>query len=79
MTQTVTIDEASRQLDQLLARLTSHEDEIIIARDGTPVARLTPISAAPTRRVPGCDAGKFVVSSAFFEPLPDEVVDEFYK
>jgi antitoxin (DNA-binding transcriptional repressor) of toxin-antitoxin stability system len=79
MTQTVTVDEVGEQFDQLLAKLTSCEDEIIILRDGIPVARLTPVVARPKRRVPGCDAGNFVVPPAFFTPLPDEIVDEFYK
>jgi prevent-host-death family protein len=76
---TVTIDEASRQFDQLLAKVISGEDEILIARDGTPVARLSAVPAIHARRVPGCDSGRFIVPQEFFDPLPDEVVDAFYR
>ena len=72
MTRTVTIAEASEQIDQLLVNVISGEEEIIIERDGNPVARLISVAALPKQRSPGCDKGKFVVTAAFFEPLPDE-------
>lgn len=54
-------------------------DELIITQDGKPVARLEPIALPVTPRVPGMDAGKFTVPPEFFEPLPPEMEDEFYK
>ncbi len=79
MTRTVTVAEVSEQIDQLLANVISGEEEIVIERDGNPVARLISVATVPKQRIPGCDRGKFVVTAAFFEPLPDEIVDEFYR
>lgn len=65
----VNVHEAKTQLSQLLVRVESGE-EIIIARAGTPVARLVPIQ--PTgKRVLGRLAGQVQVSEDFDAPSPD--------
>ena len=51
----------------------------MIARYGEPVARLVPIRSPSSRRSPGSALGKFEVPPAFFEPLPDELLDAFEK
>ena len=71
----VNIHEAKTQLSRLIAS----GEEIVIARYGEPVARLVPIRSPSSRRIPGSARGKFEVPPAFFEPLPDELLDAFEK
>ncbi len=67
---TVNIHEAKTQLSKLLERVMNGE-QIIIAKAGKPVAILAPISDLPSKRVPGDDAGKVIISPDFDEPLPE--------
>lgn len=71
----VNIHEAKTQLSRLIAS----GEEVVIARYGEPVARLIPIRPLSSRRTPGSAHGKFEVPPAFFEPLPDELLDAFEK
>jgi antitoxin (DNA-binding transcriptional repressor) of toxin-antitoxin stability system len=75
---TVVKDRDSIELSELFARV-SAGDEIIITQDGKPIARVEPITQGMSPRVPGLDAGKFVVPPEFFDPLPDDLLSEFYK
>ena len=68
MKKVVNIHEAKTHLSKLLERIKSGE-EIIIAKAGTPIARLCPL-ATPPKRAPGLLKGK--LSKKFFEPLPEE-------
>lgn len=68
MTIQVNVQEAKTRLSQLLAQ-TERGEDIVIARDGKPIARLVPVQAA-SRRPLGFVAGS--VTDAFFEPLPDD-------
>jgi prevent-host-death family protein len=61
------VQEAKTRLSQLLAEAERGED-VVIARDGTPVARLVPVGPPPQRSV-GFVPG--TVPDAFFEPLPE--------
>lgn len=63
----VNVHEAKTNFSRLLERVRAGE-EIIIARDGVPCARLVPLEQ-PARRSPGLLPGR--VDEAFFEPLPD--------
>lgn len=63
----VNIHEAKTHLSKLLARVRRGE-EVIIASNGEPVARLCPLEAPAPRR-PGLLEGR--VDDAFFEPLPE--------
>ncbi len=67
----VTLDAARKELPQLIARARSGE-EIIIADDSGPVARLAPLLPAKFYRGRGAFKGQFVVGPEFFEPLPDD-------
>ena len=71
---TVTVQEVQNRFTELLARVRGGEaEEVIIAEDGIPVARLTPMTEEPPkRRVPGMDAGKVVIAPDFDAPLPEE-------
>jgi len=67
----VNVHEAKTRLSQLLERANAGE-EIIIAKNGKPYARLCPL-APPRPRRPGLLKGK--VEDSFFDPLPDEELD----
>jgi len=70
MTTTVNIHEAKTNFSKLLQRVLNGE-EVIIARAGKPVAVLSPVASPLTRRIPGNDAGKVIITPAFDEPLPE--------
>ena len=74
----VNIHQAKTHLSRLLERVAMGE-EVIIAKAGTPVARLVPISRKLKKRVLGSAKGEFVVPDDFNAPLPDEIEDLFYK
>ena len=76
MADTVNVYEAKTHLSQLLDRAAAGED-IIIARAGRPVARLTSLPATAPRRQPGAWRGRVNVPDDFDE-LPAEVIDEFH-
>jgi prevent-host-death family protein len=73
---TVNIHEAKTQLSKLIARVEAGE-EIVIARDGSPVARLVAIQQPTAKRIPGRDRGLFSVPRDFDAPLPEETVKDF--
>ncbi len=66
----VNVHEAKTQLSRLLAQVEAGE-EVIIARNGTPVARLVRCKKRGKRN-PGSMAGLFTVPDSFFDPLPEE-------
>lgn len=67
----VNVHEAKTHFSQLLERAHAGE-EIIIAKNGKPYARLVPLRAPEPRR-PGLLTGD--LGSAFLEPLSDEELD----
>lgn len=73
MTIQVNVQEAKTRLSQILAQAESGED-VVIARDGTPVARLVAIGPPPSRPV-GFVPG--VVPESFFEALPSDELDRW--
>ncbi len=74
MSTPVNVHEAKTHFSKLLERVALGE-EIIIARAGEPVAKLS--SLAPRRaRTPGGAEGLRVPDS-FFKPLPDDILDVF--
>ncbi len=74
----VNIHEAKTHLSRLLERVAMGE-EIVIAKAGTPVAKLVPLSTRPKKRILGSAKGEFVVPADFNDPLPKEIEDLFYK
>jgi prevent-host-death family protein len=81
MAVTVTVDEAGRRFEHLLERL-EVEGEVVIERAGKPVARLVPVAEAPAplgERVPGSAVGLITVPPDFDDPLPEEILESFYK
>lgn len=67
----VNIHDAKTHLSKLVERAARGE-EIIIARAGKPVARLTAIKPAKHGRRFGAMKGQATVDERFFEPLPEE-------
>lgn len=74
----VNVHEAKTQLSRLLQRVEQGE-EIVIARGGKPVAKLVAFVEDGKRRFPGSMRGKIVIADDFDEPLPPELLAEFYK
>ena len=73
---TITVQDSEQDLGRLLARVTRGE-EVIIYREGRPVARLVPVARAGTPRSPGSAAGQVVIHVDFDAPLPDDVLGLF--
>lgn len=67
----VNMHAAKTNLSELIRRALGGE-EIVIARDGRPVARLVPVEQDTPRRRFGALEGKLEVTAGFFEPLPAE-------
>jgi prevent-host-death family protein len=74
----VNIHEAKTKFSSLIKRALSGE-EIIIAKDGTPIIKLTPYTAEMPKRIPGLLKGIMYVADDFDDPLPKELLDQFYK
>jgi prevent-host-death family protein len=71
----VNIADAKARLPELVERAARGE-EIVIARNGTPRARLVPLRTQK-RRVPGRGAGKWKVVGDFNAPLPPDLLAAF--
>ncbi len=65
----VNIQDAKAQLSRMVDAAMLGE-EVIIAKAGKPFVRLVPIDAP--RRVAGIAKGHNSLTSAFFDPLPDD-------
>lgn len=66
----VNIHEAKTHLSRLLRKVQDGE-EIVIARDGRPVAKLVPTGATLGPRMPGSAKGRLKIRRDFDAPLPD--------
>lgn len=71
MSAIVNVHEAKTHLSKLLARVAAGE-EIVIARAGTPIAKLVPHVPVQKTRGYGLLKGQFSLPDSFFEPLPEE-------
>lgn len=65
----VNISEAKAKLSSLVARALAGE-EVVIARDNTPLLRLVPIEKERSRRRPGSARGLVEMSPDFDSPVP---------
>jgi len=64
--------EAKTHLSELVERAAKGE-EIVIAKNGVPMAKLVPLEKKP-KRVPGCWEGKVWIADDFDAPLPDDIM-----
>lgn len=71
------VHEAKTHLSHYLAHLEAGET-IVLCRGDEPIAEIRPLSRIDTAPRPfGLARGTFSVPDAFFEPLPDDVVEGF--
>ncbi|MFZ0302111.1 MAG: type II toxin-antitoxin system Phd/YefM family antitoxin [Terracidiphilus sp.] len=73
---TVNIFEAKTQLSKLIDKV-EHGEDVIIARAGKPVARLTGLKPEKKPIIFGLMKGEIWVADDFDAPLPDEILAEF--
>jgi prevent-host-death family protein len=74
---TVNVHEAKTNLSKLLERVEAGRD-VIIARNGRPVARLTSVAAEKPKRVPGLWKD-IEIPDSFFDPMTEDELAEWYK
>jgi prevent-host-death family protein len=71
------VHDAKTHLSRYLTRVEEGET-IVLCRRNQPVAELRPLAKRRTKPRPlGLERGRFIVSEAFFDGLPDELVDAF--
>jgi prevent-host-death family protein len=75
MSRVVNMHEAKTTLSQLVSEVEGGA-EVVLARDGKPVARLVPVQAAKKRKL-GAWKGKVRMARDFDAPLPAEVLAAF--
>jgi prevent-host-death family protein len=78
VTITVNIHAAKTQLSRLLEQVEEGE-EIVIARAGKPIARIVPLVPTRPKRRLGILEGQYTVADNIDDPLPDDLLEEFYK
>ncbi len=72
----VNIHEAKTRLSQLIAEAT-HGTTVVIAKAGTPVVTLVPVTAQIPPRKPGYLKGKIRIQKNFDTPLPKDLQKAF--
>ena len=75
---TVNVHEAKTNLSRLLADV-EKGNEVVVARNGKPVAKLIPFPKPKKTLIMGDLKGKIWISPDFDAPLPDDILDLFYK
>ena len=73
---TVNVHEAKTKLSELI-RKAEQGEEILIARNGIPAAKLTSFQQSEVQRELGFFQGLTTVPDNFDEPLPDEILESF--
>jgi prevent-host-death family protein len=73
---TLNLYEAKTQLSQLVEDAAAGK-EIVIAKNGKPMAKLVPFRDRPLRK-PGRLKGKIWISDDFDAPLPQAIIDSWY-
>lgn len=75
---TVNIHQAKTTLSKLLAAVEQGE-EVVIAKAGTPIAVIRPITHTNLKRKPGSMKGKINIPEDFDEPLSNDLLKLFYE
>jgi len=73
---TVNIHEAKTHLSKLLEEVSKGKD-VVIAKSGKPMAKLTGLSPVRPVRKPGFLKGKIKIADNFDAPLPDDILEAF--
>ncbi len=76
MDKIVNIHEAKTHLSRIVDEVAAGA-EIVIAKAGKPLARLSPISAPVKKKRLGLLKGKIKVPDDFNAPLPDDIIADF--
>ena len=71
------IHEAKTKLSKLIPAVLSGE-EVIITKAGKPLVKLVPVEGQKGERPLGCYTGKITFTEDWMEPLPEEVIDDFW-
>ncbi|MBI9082146.1 MAG: type II toxin-antitoxin system Phd/YefM family antitoxin [Desulfobacterales bacterium] len=71
------IHEAKTRLSKLIPAVLSGE-EVIITKSGKPLVKLVPVDGQGGDRPLGCYAGKIKIFEDLMEPLPKEMIDDFW-
>jgi prevent-host-death family protein len=74
----VNMHEAKTHFSQLVKQALAGE-EIVIAKNGTPLIKLSPIAETEHERTPGLSKGAASMAEDFSEPIPDNIIKEFEK
>ena len=73
----VNIYEAKTRLSELVDQA-SRGETVVIAKSGTPMAKLVPLSHGPKRKIKfGLMKGEFIEADDFDAPLPDDLLAAF--
>jgi len=76
MTETVSLYDAKTHLSQLVDRAAEGE-EIMISKNGKPLARLMPLASRGARRIPAGALGVVMIRPDFDAPLPPDIQAAF--
>jgi len=71
------IHEAKTNLSRLIPAVLSGE-EVIITKSGHPMVKIVPVEESIGERKIGIYSGKIKYNQDFEEPLPEEVIDDFW-
>jgi len=72
----INIHHAKTHLSSILTKVAGGQ-EVIIAKAGTPLAKLVPLHPDRPRRKPGFLKGKMTLRANFNAPLPDDLQHAF--
>ena len=72
----VNIYEAKTSFSELVEKAAAGDD-VVVSRNGKPVARITPLEEGKKRIKFGTLKGKIKLSADFDAPLPNEIMAEF--
>lgn len=76
----VNVHQAKTHLSRLIDEIANGtEKEIVIAKSGKPKAKLVPFNDKPVKRLRGLMKGRIKISKNFEDPLPDGIIQSFYK
>ncbi len=74
----INLDEIKNDIDAVISRIKTGED-FIVEEHGSEIARISAIHRTLAPRVLGSARGQIVVSEDFDDPLPQELMEQFYK